>query len=199
MSKNDRNPMCLEVKPKEGETEDEVTAKLYTDPVYSAASAIKATFDDEALDITALADELRKQSDQCLNQAKMTRAESMLISQAHTLDTLFHMLIRRSKHNMSGHINAAEKYMRLALKSQSQCRTTLMALSEIKNPAPFIQNNRAQYQQVNNNISPHNNESSTRTHAPAREKTFSSNELLTEDIDNEKLDTGRTRETVEID
>ena len=34
----------------------------------------------------------------------------------------------------AGHLQAAETYMRLALKSQSQCRTTVETLAEIKNP-----------------------------------------------------------------
>jgi hypothetical protein len=38
------------------------------------------------------------------------------------------------------YLDAADKYMRLALKAQSQCRTTVEALGELKNlqPVAFI-------------------------------------------------------------
>ena len=61
----------------------------------------------------------------------------MLAIQAHTLDTIFNELARRSSSNMTeGYGEAAERYMRLALKAQSQCRTTIETLSEMKNPTP---------------------------------------------------------------
>jgi hypothetical protein len=59
----------------------------------------------------------------------------MLTSHAHTLDAIFHELIARARGEArAGHLQAAETYMRLALKSQSQCRTTVETLAEIKNP-----------------------------------------------------------------
>ena len=49
-------------------------------------------------------------------------------------------------------LDATDKYMRLALKAQSQCRATLETLAGIKNPIPYIkQTNIANGpQQVNN-------------------------------------------------
>jgi len=71
----------------------------------------------------------------------------------------------------------------IALKSPRQCRATLETLSVIKNPAPFIQNNRAQYQQVNNNAGSD----------PARVKDLNpTNELLTDGSHHATLDTGAT-------
>ena len=35
------------------------------------------------------------------------------------------------------YLEAADKYMKLALKAQSQCRTTVEAIGELKNPQPF--------------------------------------------------------------
>ena len=55
--------------------------------------------------------------------------------------------------NMGEYINAAERYLRLALKAQSQCRATLETLATIKNP-PVIYAKQANIangpQQVNN-------------------------------------------------
>jgi mRNA-degrading endonuclease RelE of RelBE toxin-antitoxin system len=63
---------------------------------------------------------------------------------------IFTRLSLRAHNNFGQYMKAAETYLRLALKAQSQCRATLETLAEIKNPRPYIQNNRAEYQQVNN-------------------------------------------------
>jgi len=102
--------------------------------------------------------------------------ESLLVSQAVSLDAIFTKLSLRAYSNFGEYLNAGETYLRLALKAQSQCRATIETLAEIKNPRPYIQNNLAEYQQVNNGIVP-NSKTNTRTHAQA-EKTFSTNELL---------------------
>ncbi|MCP6756118.1 hypothetical protein NL533_31320, partial [Klebsiella pneumoniae] len=59
----------------------------------------------------------------------------MLVAQAHALDELFTSLARRAYVNIAGGcLGAAESYMRLSLKAQSQCRTTWETLAEIKHP-----------------------------------------------------------------
>src|SRR3546814_10396254 len=55
--------------------------------------------------------------------------------------------------NIETHLPATEQYMRLALKAQSQARTTIETLAEVKNPkavAFMKQANIANNQQVNN-------------------------------------------------
>ena len=65
----------------------------------------------------------------------MSCPEAMLLSQAHALDALFSNLARRAHGNMvEGYGDAAERYMKLALRAQSQCTRTLETLSAIKNP-----------------------------------------------------------------
>lgn len=124
--------------------------------------------------------------------------ETILIAQAVALDSIFRKLSLRAYSNMGDYINAAEKYMRLAFKAQSQCRATLETLAEIKNPRPYIQNNRAEYQQVNNGAV---RNSDTNTRAPAHaEKTFSTNELLEDKThEQEWLDTRAQTETIRSD
>ncbi|WP_246553381.1 hypothetical protein [Sphingopyxis soli] len=61
-------------------------------------------------------------------------ASAMLASQAVTLDTMFTELARRAAINMGEYINAAERYGRLALKAQSNCRATLEALAKLHQP-----------------------------------------------------------------
>ncbi len=124
--------------------------------------------------------------------------ESLLVSQAVSLDAIFTKLSLRAYSNFGEYLNAGETYLRLALKAQSQCRATIETLAEIKNPRPYIQNNRAEYQQVNNGVVP-NSKTNTCTHAQA-EKTFSTNELL-EDRTNEQywMDTRTPQEAIRSD
>lgn len=124
--------------------------------------------------------------------------ETILISQAVALDAIFTRLSLRAHNCFGQYMNAGEKYLRLALKAQSQCRATLESLAEIKNPRPYIQNNRAEYQQVNNGAI-RNSETSTRAPAHA-EKTFSTNELLEDKThEQEWLDTRAQTEAIRSD
>ncbi|WP_236643799.1 hypothetical protein [Flavisphingopyxis soli] len=61
-------------------------------------------------------------------------ASKILAAQAVTLDSMFAELARRAAMNMGDYINAAERYGRLALKAQSNCRTTLEALAKLHQP-----------------------------------------------------------------
>ena len=61
-------------------------------------------------------------------------ASHILAAQALTLDNMFTELARRTALNMGDYINAAERYGRLALKAQSNCRATLEALAKLHQP-----------------------------------------------------------------
>lgn len=61
-------------------------------------------------------------------------ASELLAAQAVTLDTMFTELARRSAVNMGNHIEAMDRYMRLALKAQTNCRATLEALAKLHQP-----------------------------------------------------------------
>lgn len=61
-------------------------------------------------------------------------ASRILAAQATTLDSMFTELARRTALNMGDYINAAERYGRLALKAQSNCRATLEALAKLHQP-----------------------------------------------------------------
>jgi hypothetical protein len=86
------------------------------------------------LDLTAVVDELATQN-AALSKGDMARSEAMLLSHAHTLDAIFHELVRRAGLNMGKSLDAVEIYMRLGLRAQGQCRATLQTLAEIKEPA----------------------------------------------------------------
>ena len=116
----------------------------------------------------------------------LSELEATLTAQAATLDAVFNEMARRAFMNLGQHLDATEKYMRLALKAQGQCRATAETLAEIKFPrsATFIkQANIAGQQQVNNG------QAGIEGHTIAPEKTINqTNELLTEGA-HETLDT----------
>lgn len=93
----------------------------------------------------------------------------MLAIQAHTLDTMFNELARRSWTNVDGgYIEAGERYMRLALKAQSQCCTTIETLSEMKNPKPVAFVRQANIANGPQQVNVNNAGFESNTPAPAR-------------------------------
>ena len=152
--KKQRHAVLLALRDKDDQPDD-ATARILTRPEVQAAAVIQIMEGDNH-DINSLIRELSGQV-AAVNRGDLSRAEAMLIAQAHTLDEIFSSLARRSCRNINGgYLNAAECYMRLALKAQSQCRTTLEALAEIKNPRPVAFVRQANIsngpQQVNNGI-----------------------------------------------
>ena len=124
-----------------------------------------------------------KVGDQCkkVKEGNLDRAGSMLIAQAHSLDVIFTNLALNASVNLHSNLGAAETYLRLALKAQSQCRETLETLVEIRNPPIFAKqaNISHGHQQVNNGVV---------TEVPsAGEKKSQQNELL-EHQHGERLD-----------
>jgi hypothetical protein len=144
------------------------------------------------VDVTSLANELSAQI-AAVRSGDLGRAEAMLISQAHVLEALFHELARRAGANMGEYLQAAETYMRLALKAQSQCRATLETLATIKNPPiAFVRQANIAHgpQQVNN--------TPVAATSRARELEITPNKLLETD-DGQPLDVGAATQTVGAD
>ena len=61
-------------------------------------------------------------------------ASAMLASQAMTLDNMFTEFARRAAANMGEYPQATERYARLAMKAQSNARTSLEALAKLHQP-----------------------------------------------------------------
>lgn len=192
--KQDSQSDALEVKAAPGDDKKAVLAKTALRPSVRAAITAQAyskQFGELALG--ALVDELSAQSVAASN-GDLRRAEAMLVAQAHTLEAIFHELVRRAGLNMGEYLNAAETYMRLALKAQSQCRATLETLAAIKNPAPvtFVrQANVAHGPQQVNNAPP-------AEPSRARESENQPDELL-EQQHGERLDGGAARTAIGAD
>lgn len=94
-----------------------------------------------------------RDSVEAAKSGELAEFEGMLGAQAYALNAIFLEMTRRSALNMGTNLSATEQYMRLALKAQSQARTTIETLADVKNPkaVAFVkQANIAQNQQVNN-------------------------------------------------
>ena len=146
----------IKAKKRKDETAEQLIARYALTPEMSAAltqiHVMKGELFGSDLDINALVDELTSQTE-AIKGKDLSRAEEMLVSQAHTLDMLFQQLAIRGAQNAGEYLGATETYFKLALKAQSQCRCTLEAISKIQNPplAGFVQQlNAAHNQQVNN-------------------------------------------------
>jgi hypothetical protein len=106
------------------------------------------------------------------------------------LDALFNNLALRA--SRAEYISQMEKYLHLGLKAQSQCRQTLQALGELKNPRRTVfikQTNTAGQQIVSNGAA--SSEDLKNSGNPT-------NELL-EHTHGERLDFGETAEAGRID
>jgi hypothetical protein len=128
-------------------------AKLITSPEVAACRIVglmqPKSFRDE-VDHPTLIDTLRDQT-VALQGGDLSHAESMLISQASSLQAVFVRLTERAIEQSQ--MSNIEGFMRLALRAQSQCRATLETLATIKNP-PIIYAKQANVtsgpQQINN-------------------------------------------------
>ena len=103
-------------------------------------------------DLQELCNDLATETGKVVQDGNMRPVEAMLYQQAKTLETMFTCLARRAA-NQDG-LKQFQVNLTLALKAQAQCRSTLEALGEIKNPRPvqFVKqaNMTTGPQQVNN-------------------------------------------------
>ncbi|WP_168929230.1 hypothetical protein [Crenobacter intestini] len=147
-------------------------------------------FGEGRVDLTACLQAVEELGAQ-VSAGDLTPLEKMLTAQAVVLDQLFGDLTRRALG--ASHQKGREVDLKLALKAQAQCRSTVEALAEIKQPAPKVFARQANItsgpQQVNNGLPP------ARTGKSGKQ----SNELL-EDREHEQwLDTRATGKTGRAD
>ena len=140
-----------------GETEEQTCsnhAKVTTSPELAAHRVIHAAELNSGMgqhiDTPTMLETLREQA-KAVNRGSLEHAEAMLVNQATALQTLFARLTEKALG--AEYMSNFEGYMRLALRAQSQCRTTLETLATIKNP-PIVYAKQANiahgHQQVNN-------------------------------------------------
>jgi hypothetical protein len=133
----------IRVNRQEGETDDQATARELLDPstrhsitvLPYISCSVGNTFPlPNAAEFSA-AIRLNAEQAQQGNLAFMSRT---LTAQALALDAIFGEFSRRAALNMNGHLEAAERYMRLALKAQSNSRATMEALAKLHQPREQI-------------------------------------------------------------
>ncbi len=139
--------------------------------------------------VNALTEQTRASGD-----GDLTRAGAMLTAQAHTLDAIFNFLARLALN--SENLDTLDRYLKLGLRAQSQCRMTWEALATIRNPRVMGyvgQANIAHGPQQINNASAEPDRASR-----AKEKSNLKNKLL-EENDGERLDFGTTSTPGQVD
>ena len=150
----------------------------------TAAAAVRFAEIVGKQDPLALLDEMRVLT-KAVTEGDMREPERMLMGQAVALQAMFANLANRAAMNLGEKPVTMERYLRLALKAQSQCRATLETLAAIKNP-PLVIAKQANVttgpQQINNGIS---SVSGTRENESAQSK-------LLEADDGQRLDKGTT-------
>jgi hypothetical protein len=146
----------MSVSRREGETEGRAVARAILRPTVNSARTLRRVLkaDAPSLALMDLADEL---TDQCTKVigGDLTRPEALLLTQAQTLDLMFHDLARMAYDHLPEHSDTAERIFRLAFRAQGQSRATLEALGALKNPPVVIAeqaNVTTGPQQVNNGI-----------------------------------------------
>lgn len=180
----------LEVAKRKNNKSEQTMARLVLAPESLSAGVLMCCKNFDGASITEVAQELKRQT-AAVNSGDMTRAENMLMAQAHTLDGLFANLASRAL--TAKHLDTLEVFMRLALKAQNQSRATLQTLAELKTPKQIAfvkQANIGNQIQVNNDTT----EQSART----RKKKETRNELL--EVEHvQRLDTRTKSATGSID
>lgn len=129
----------LHIKPIEGETSGRTMARTILDPSVrhglSASVFAGRAFGTSAgkAGVTEFAGYVREAGGKA-ESGDLSMASRMLAAQAITLDSMFTEFARRAAINMSQYLEAAERYGRLAMKAQSNCRATLEALAKLHQP-----------------------------------------------------------------
>jgi hypothetical protein len=143
------------------------------------------------LNLAGVVEELSVQTKQ-VSAGNLERTESMLMVQAHTLDAIFNNLARRA--SKAEYVSHFEQYLRLALKAQSQCKSTLETLAEIKNPRPV-----AFVKQANISNGPQQVNNGNQNDTPAHGKIENQQNKLLEVERGERVDYGTTGATSGLD
>ncbi len=180
----ERAPQAVQLVRQPGDGPKDPLARASTAPFVPAAVAIvtfakKGLMAGEDVPINTVVDQLEAQASKA-NAADLTHAEAVLAVQATTLDAVFNAMALKAAAAVDKYPDAGERFLRMALKAQAQCRATIETLAAIKNgPVVFARQaniNNGGQQQVNNGggaPSP-----APRTRARSKGKASRSNELL---------------------
>ena len=135
---------------------DDVTAEITLNSSYlgmAVIDAFKGNIQGDDLELNS-AFKVLAETTQKIRSNDLSSLEEMLFNQSKALELIFVSMVRRAK--AQEHLLQFQTHFNLALKAQNQCRTTLQALIQLKQPnqTAFIkQTNIAHgHQQVNNSL-----------------------------------------------
>ena len=167
----------------EGMSPDRAEAEVAQSTIHTnaqtARSFARGTYGttDWTESVAALKDKVAK-----VQAGDLSGMEAMLAAQATTLDSIFAEMARRAAMNMGEFPKTADLYLRLALKAQSQCRTTVESLAEIKTPrqVAFVRQANIAHgpQQINNGLPTVESLAHGKYVNPSNELSGAGNELL---------------------
>ncbi|MEP0390749.1 MAG: hypothetical protein ABJ205_06715 [Erythrobacter sp.] len=124
----------LSVEAEPGKSGERRLADVSLDPAAGAMTTTRAfiTGSFGKQNTTEVYSSLREKG-QAATAGELDHYKAMLAAQADTLNSIFNETARRAALNMGEYIEATEKYLRLGLKAQAQCRATIEALDKITN------------------------------------------------------------------
>ena len=142
-------------KPKPDETREEATADMLVSgiPINAVAAVEFSKHPFRDADLTECLVKLYDTVDR-VQAGDLGEPEALLTAQAVTLNAIFTDLALKAAN--TEYLDKFDRYLRLALKAQGQCRATIETLAEIKNPPTlFAQQANVAHgpQQVNNTAS----------------------------------------------
>jgi hypothetical protein len=129
----------ISIKQTSGETPAEAMARQMLQPMLKnavAASSFTGKLFEGQKEVPGTADYTQYIEAAADGAAKgeLELVSKTLAAQAIALDSMFSELARRAALNAGEYMNATERYGRLALKAQSNCRATLEALARLHQP-----------------------------------------------------------------
>ena len=162
---------------------ERIMAEIGQSPIYGNAKTSEtfARGDFGEIDFTEYVAAMKENVGK-VQSGDLSSIEATLTVQSITLDKIFNELARRAALNMGEHLAATEIYLRHAFKAQAQCRSTIEALAEIKNPRPvaFVKQANIAHgpQQINNGIQAGKSHAHGNNSIQSNELSGGSNELL---------------------
>jgi hypothetical protein len=192
-----RNPNSITIATSVDGTHEKAFSDITVDPSVQSAMTVKRFGVDSGfrdVDLDSMVETLSEQIE-ATNSNDLANLEGMLTGQAYALNAIFNRLTQIASWNIDDHLKGAELLLKLGLRAQSQCRTTIEAISAVKNPPMMGYVKQANItqgpQQVNNGI---DQDAIPR----AGENQNPKNELL-EKQDGNQLDTGTQSEAISDD
>jgi hypothetical protein len=146
-------PATIQITAPQGMDDAQALAYLSTDPKMQAAINLNlwsTEIGGQKADVNVLAAAIHERVNQVIESDSLEECETLLLTQAITLDAVANNLLRRGA--LSASLAGIGLYTKLGLRAMSQCRANLETLATIRRPAISQTNIANGPQQVNNRL-----------------------------------------------